>query len=87
MHNPEFDPSTVPLIFDANDEIGQVSNLLDIFINSGSPEARELIEWDVSKGDDKLKNKLRSFQLNTMEALVEMVQKIKNEKLGMKNSR
>lgn len=82
----EFGNETVRFAFDANDEIGQISNLLDVFTLSGSPEMRELLEWD-AKNDDKLKNKVRSFQLNTIETLIEMTQQIKSKKLGMRSGR
>ena len=85
---PEFVGGVAIPIFDANDEIGQISNLLDIFLVSGSPEMREFLDSLAGQqSDDKIKNKLRSFQLNTMEALIEMIQQIKNDKLHMSNAR
>ena len=71
--------------FDANDEIGQVTNLMEAFIGSCSPEMTAFLDSldGSNQSDDKVKNKLRSFQLNTLEAMVEMVQQIKSKKLSM----
>ena len=72
------------LAFDLSDELAQLGDLTQTLVATLSQPVLEYEQTLKTDSGDKLKNKLKAFRFNTIEAMTEMIIQIKSKGLDMK---